>query len=329
MLKSLLVMPNLWVISMKKIDMTLGSPDLHAEVWDNTALPRPKLRGLGDGMPYIKTGSLKNLPGHIIDAHLFDGNVSNLTDKTRIVLGAGATQLLMATLQYFNKEGLRLPRPSWFRIDDMAKMRNCRLNTGPHALFSLVTCPNNPDGNVSLSQHPLVVYDAVYNWKHYFYTSTKQPVINLDECVGALFSLSKYTGHAGSRVGWLLTNDEMFADFVENYVEFDSSGVSVDAQWRALDVLPAFIDLSIKEEVRRRLQDRFIQMAYVCHKHNLTLHSTCGMFAWVEGAHALEFFADRGVSVMRGSRFHADDTFCRLNMAVDSSTWENFFNAVA
>lgn len=313
---------------MKKIDLTIGNPDLHAEAWAHApgAISR---RRVDENMGYMKDGMVSGLEGQILDAHFFDGNVANLNHKTHVVLGAGATQLLMGVMQFFkDKGGLRVPRPSWFRIDDMAKMRNCEINTDT-SRFVLATCPNNPDGAIQIAKHRGVVYDAVYNWDHYFYTDVSCPAIDLGQCVAAMFSLSKYTGHAGSRVGWMLTNDKEFADYMRWYVEYDSSGVSVDGQLTAVEAMDQFLELGIKQTIKENLQQRYEQVQEVSDRHKLVLHSKCGMFAWVEGENVEEFFASRGVSVIAGTRFSAAPTFCRLNLACDSTTWEAFLDAMA
>lgn len=67
-------------------------------------------------------------------------------------------------------------------------------------LIELVTSPNNPDGQLkkSVLHGPNVkaIYDRVYYWPHF----TAIDSAPADEEV-MLFSLSKLTGHAGSRFG--------------------------------------------------------------------------------------------------------------------------------
>lgn len=64
--------------------------------------------------------------------------------------------------------------------------------------IEMVTSPNNPDGKI---QRPIVngsghvVYDLAYYWPHY------TPITEAADHDVMLFTLSKSTGHAGTRIG--------------------------------------------------------------------------------------------------------------------------------
>ena len=66
-------------------------------------------------------------------------------------------------------------------------------------MIEFVTAPNNPDGrlNKAVLQGPNVktIYDRAYYWPHF--TPIPAPA---DEDL-MIFTLSKLTGHAGSRFG--------------------------------------------------------------------------------------------------------------------------------
>ncbi|KAH0772956.1 hypothetical protein KY290_010093 [Solanum tuberosum] len=66
-------------------------------------------------------------------------------------------------------------------------------------VIEFVTSPNNPDGNLEspVLNGPNVkhIYDHAYYWSHY--TAIPAPA---DEDL-MIFSMSKLTGHAGSRFG--------------------------------------------------------------------------------------------------------------------------------
>lgn len=66
-------------------------------------------------------------------------------------------------------------------------------------IIEFVTSPNNPDGNLreAVSQGPSVraIYDHAYYWPHF--TAIPAPA-NEDIMI---FTISKLTGHAGSRFG--------------------------------------------------------------------------------------------------------------------------------
>ncbi|KAJ6431122.1 hypothetical protein OIU84_018588 [Salix udensis] len=104
---------------------------------------------------------------------------------------------------------------------------------GPY--IEVVTSPNNPDGAireavVSRGEGKLV-YDLAYYWPQY--TPITQP---LDRDI-MLFTFSKCTGHAGSRIGWALVKDKEVARKMTEYMQISSIGVSKESQIRAAKIL--------------------------------------------------------------------------------------------
>lgn len=66
------------------------------------------------------------------------------------------------------------------------------------AYIELVTSPNNPDGKVQqaiVNGSGPVVHDLAYYWPHY------TPITEPADHDLMLFTLSKSTGHAGTRIG--------------------------------------------------------------------------------------------------------------------------------
>ncbi|KAJ0087044.1 hypothetical protein Patl1_07985 [Pistacia atlantica] len=96
-----------------------------------------------------------------------------------------------------------------------------------------VTAPNNPDGkmNKAVLQGPYAkqIYDHAYYWPHFAAISAPA-----DEDV-MLFTLSKMTGHAGTR--WALIKDEAVYERMINHMTLNTMGVSRDSQLRALKLL--------------------------------------------------------------------------------------------
>lgn len=70
-------------------------------------------------------------------------------------------------------------------------------------VIEFVTSPNNPDGKLNKAvlhgPNASAIYDRVYYWPHF--TAIPNPAD--DDLM--LFSLSKLTGHAGSRFGYVTT----------------------------------------------------------------------------------------------------------------------------
>ncbi|KAI8013847.1 Tryptophan aminotransferase-related protein 4 [Camellia lanceoleosa] len=104
-------------------------------------------------------------------------------------------------------------------------------------MIEFVTSPNNPDGQLKKAvlrgSSVKTIHDYAYYWPHF--TAIPAPA---DEDL-MLFTLSKLTGHAGSRFGWALIKDEEVYERMLKYTDQISIGVSHDTQLIALQLLKA------------------------------------------------------------------------------------------
>ncbi|XP_006390871.2 LOW QUALITY PROTEIN: L-tryptophan--pyruvate aminotransferase 1 [Eutrema salsugineum] len=107
---------------------------------------------------------------------------------------------------------------------------------GPY--IELVTSPNNPDGTIreTVVNRPeddegKVIHDFAYYWPHY------TPITRRQDHDIMLFTFSKITGHAGSRIGWALVKDKEVAKKMVEYIIVNSIGVSKESQIRAAKIL--------------------------------------------------------------------------------------------
>ncbi|KAL6840564.1 hypothetical protein ACP4OV_030374 [Aristida adscensionis] len=112
--------------------------------------------------------------------------------------------------------------------------------------IEFVTSPNNPD---ALLREPVLgdsaaVVDHAYYWPHF--THIPAPA---DEDV-MLFTMSKPSGHAGSRFGWALIRDERVAKRAAEYVGQNIMGASRDTQLRMLRIVKAMLaNLRSEEDI--------------------------------------------------------------------------------
>ncbi|KAL0421413.1 UNVERIFIED_CONTAM: Tryptophan aminotransferase-related protein 2 [Sesamum latifolium] len=109
----------------------------------------------------------------------------------------------------------------------------CFDKEGPY--IEMVTYPNNPDGvirePVINRANGMLIHDLAYYWPQY--TAITSPA---DHDI-ILFTVSKCTGHAGSRIGWALVRDENIARKMVKFIEINTIGVSKEAQLRAANIL--------------------------------------------------------------------------------------------
>nr|AKJ88113.1 TAA-related [Marchantia polymorpha] len=117
-------------------------------------------------------------------------------------------------------------------------------NAGKDAM-EFVTYPNNPDFRTRQptlnGSHAHIIYDFAYYWPH-MSAITRE----FDEDI-MTFTLSKVTGHAGTRIGWGLFKDPSLAALVQMMLVTNSLGVSHDAQARATQLLRAVTSTYLKD----------------------------------------------------------------------------------
>lgn len=106
--------------------------------------------------------------------------------------------------------------------------------------IELVCSPNNPDGfirtNVLSSATGKAIHDLAYYWPQY------TPITSKADHDLMLFTVSKSTGHAGTRLGWALVKDRSVAKRMTKFIELNTIGVSKDSQVRAAKILRVISD---------------------------------------------------------------------------------------
>ncbi|KAL4354693.1 hypothetical protein GQ457_06G006660 [Hibiscus cannabinus] len=210
-------------------------------------------------------GSLvsKELDAQIRRLHAAVGNA--VTDGRFIVFGGGATQLLHAAVHALSATNHPLSpsrvvastpyypvyreQTEFFNSQDYKFEGDTSLyNNGRFSLgnfVELVTSPNNPDGKLkkAVLQGPSVktIHDLAYYWPHY--TPVPAPA---DEDL-MIFTLSKLTGHGGSRFGWAIIKDEAVYQRMLTYMTLSTYGVPRETQLRVLKLLKVAIENEGKE----------------------------------------------------------------------------------
>lgn len=321
-------------------DLLIGAPDLFKEylqsspgLFESGASKSIKMHEL---MPYNKTGILPELELQIRRLHeKYHPNI--IMPGSKIVVSNGATHMLMALLALAadTYSSVYVPKPYWFRIPDMAKMQHANITDQiqTESQVQLITYPNNPDGKIlgNFGSWPNVWYDAVYHWPWYFKNQSdweKNPLPPIPEI--AIFSLSKCTGHCGSRIGWAVINsDHHLANYLNSYVEYDTSGVSVEAQARAATVLEVFMEKDIGSEYKKLLDARKDELSGVLkkfadisgiefNKENFSIDN--GMFGWINDKH--NSFLHSEINFMDGRKCGAGEKgFLRINLCASSENW--------
>ncbi|MQL75567.1 hypothetical protein Taro_007952 [Colocasia esculenta] len=302
-----------------------------------------------DGRPYMT----RELERHIRILHRLVGNAA--TDGKYMVFGGGSTQLLNAALHALAPDNSSTPAsvvstipyyPAYRTQTQFWKSKVFEwkgatsdwvnsTEASTKDFIEFVTSPNNPDGRW---QDPVlggaaVIQDRAYYWPHY--AAIKTPV---DDDV-MLFTISKVTGHAGSRFGWALIKDETVYNRTQEYMDLNSLGISRETQLRALKLIKVMISkIKVRGDIFRSgyalTRDRWAKLsAVVSSSDRFSLQNLspeyCNYFrtsrdpspayAWLKCERA----ADRdcyavvtagGIIPRRGTLFGADSSYVRLSL---------------
>ncbi|KAJ6352545.1 hypothetical protein OIU76_001724 [Salix suchowensis] len=198
----------------------------------------------------------EELEKHIRKVHSIVGNAC--TDKRYIVFGVGSTQLLNAAVHALSPDNSSSPArvvasipfyPVYELQTDIFRSVNFNFqgdtslwknnSDAGTEIIEFVTSPNNPDGQLNKAvlhgSNVKTIHDHAYYWPHF--TAIPAPA-NGDVMI---FTLSKLTGHAGSRFGWAIVKDEAIYQRMSTYLALNTMGVSRDSQLRSLKLLKAVL----------------------------------------------------------------------------------------
>ncbi|GMY29498.1 tryptophan aminotransferase-related protein 4-like [Fagus crenata] len=248
------------------VDADSGDPTFLEPFWEQHAASSAIVVAGWHRMSYeFNDGSLisEELKTHIRQVHALVGNA--VTDGRFIIFGAGATQLLNAAVHALSPKGAASPAkvvastpyyPVYKEQTEFLKSEDYEfsgdtllwkmsgLDSSSHSqsqnIVEFVTSPNNPDGELkkAVVGGPFVktIHDLAYYWPHF--TAIPAPA---DEDL-MIFTLSKLSGHAGSRFGWAIIKDEVVYQRMLTYMSLSTYGVSRETQLRVLKLLKVVIE---------------------------------------------------------------------------------------
>ncbi|KAL0298040.1 UNVERIFIED_CONTAM: Tryptophan aminotransferase-related protein 4, partial [Sesamum angustifolium] len=265
-----------------------------------------------------------------------------VTDGRNIVFGAGATQLLNAAI-YALSMNMSSPRSrcrkaflsEFFEAKqfqfhgDASLLRNGTSKTTENVI-EFVASPNNPDGNLkkAVLEGPSVktIHDYAYYWPHY--TAIPAPA---DEDL-MIFTMSKLTGHAGSRF-----RDKNVYENMLQYKSLADSGTSKDTQLRALKLIKVVLEnggRGIYNFAYKTMRGRWTKLNHVLSlskrfklqeipssfcNYSRTVRGASPAYAWLkcereEDSNCSAVLRAAKIIGREGSLFESDDRYVRLSL---------------
>ncbi|CAJ1953202.1 unnamed protein product [Sphenostylis stenocarpa] len=289
-----------------------------------------------------------------------------ITEGKHIVFGSGSTQLLNAAVyalspnhsspakvvatapyypvyrtqtQFFNSRDFSYEgdTSSWINKTD-----------SNYTFIEFVTSPNNPDGKLTKEvlegDNVKSINDRAYYWPHY----TPIPSPADDDLM--IFTISKLTGHAGSRFGWAIIKDEAVYEKMLTYLEMNTMGVSREAQLRALKLLDVVLHGDDEKEIFQfaysTMTNRWKRLKETISKSKrFSLQKLspqyCTFFkrerdlspayAWLkcereEDKNCYEILEAAGINGRQGSVYSADNHYVRLSLIRSQDDFDILIN---
>ena len=344
------------------LDLRLGNPTLlqenYAKFFKPVILPKKYDKA------YRPPGPTTELAERILALHKHYDNYP-VTKKTRVVLGAGSSQVLQAAMHVMAaKEGrpIRLQKPYWARFNDLALTAGAslyshdKLKAEKESIY-LITRPNNPDG----SNEPFkeltdnadpdsgFIFDLNYHWPHYYH-GIYAPLRESRYKTGRLmcqmtasresvyvFGLSKLVGLSSTRIGWALTENNRLADDLNHYIEVTSGGVSVEAQAVASGVIRQISKTDFVEKMGAKMTGRFKEIGRRFHQiykpyfRNIKAnHYLSGMFfVFRLDDRSKDFFTERKILGAPGEAFGLPANSIRINAACSEKEFKEFLKRIS
>lgn len=298
---------------MNILELSWGNPDFLAPYWAHVDLSVPT-----DLPTNYHMDALPELKRLICELHEKVGNAE--TKGYHLVVGNGATQILTG-LMHVLKKPINAPSPYFLRFPMMANLVHREFKKCPEG-YTIITNPNNPDGKITLDKPKKAIYDLCYNWPQYTPTMLKY---NEDIMV---FSLAKATGHASTRIGWALIKNEALAKKVKDFIEYNTAGVSIEAQTKAINVIRYTLNTTDTcfEEGKKILTRRHQQLTKLKLPFKKLSHN--GMFLWLEMGDPETFFCDKLITYVDGEMMGDYFNHARINIGCSEKNFEEFVKRI-
>lgn len=317
---------------MSQLDLRLGNPDFLRPYWrdlarwessGHTTIP-PDV-----GISYEKDSGNPALRREILRIHSLVGNVS--PDGCSLIVGQGATQLIVAALRSLPGTQVGLQAPYYFMFPDLIRSTGKEISPTPD--IDIVVDPSNPlNVRASGAMAPVQIHDLSYNWPTYGQVFKAQSDI-------MICSMAKATGHCASRIGWAFVRDPAVAQKMLWQIELSTGGVAYEAQMRAAKLLSDQAETIENGEVsvfrfgNSELEERW-SILIAKNTSNLAPINYSGMFAWCtypdrgQGA-AAAFSDDFNALTVPGPRCGGDAGHLRINMGCSRDLFDELIRRIS
>ncbi|PAN32467.1 hypothetical protein PAHAL_5G488800 [Panicum hallii] len=356
------------------INLDHGDPTMFEEFWRGTGAAAEIVIPGWQTMSYFSdVGNVcwflePGLDHEVRRLHRLVGNAA--VDGYHVLVGTGSTQLFMAALYALSPPAgapmsvvstapyySSYPAVTDFLQSGLFRWAGDASSFEGDTYIELVCSPNNPDGTIReavlSSESGVAVHDLAYNWPQY------TPITRRADHDIMLFTVSKSTGHAGTRIGWALVKDRDVAKKMTKFIELNTIGVSKDSQLRAAKVLRAVSDAyelpgageehRLFDYGRRKMAERWSMLREAAAASGIfslpdetsgycnftkDMASTNPAFAWLrcdreDVEDCASFLRGHKILTRSGSQFGADPRYVRVSMLDRDDAYDIFVKRLA
>jgi L-tryptophan--pyruvate aminotransferase len=316
---------------MDDLDLRIGNPEFLGPYWNTRKLAPVFVNSNSTTMSYQDSSGDGMLKFHIKTLHKAVGNADTL--GRHIIVGGGATQVLAAALYAAKADSrsLYIEPPYYFRFPMIAETAGFSLlKSRPigRGFAEIITAPSNPMNTLPTrkSTAQFKVYDLCYNWAQYGIPTMRNEDI-------MIYSLSKATGHASSRIGWAIVKNFGIAKAMTDYMEFSSGGVSAESQSAATSVISNQLGLFNQGKAAetvfaagKTILDKRWEVLSGLKSERFKIHNSSGMFAWMtygNGIAVNDLYRETGIRATPGDGCGGTPNQVRLNVGcTDEKYWK-------
>lgn len=261
-----------------------------------------------------------------------------------VIITNGAKQALGATLYALKRLGKKkvgMRTPYWALLPPLIHMHGLQMRDSfDEADANLLVMPNNPDGFVmspediktfteECNERKLpIIHDAAY-YTHIYLPDDSYPLDPIGDV--QIFSISKMLGLSGLRLGYVVCHNRLYHQYIQEYMEAMTVGVSNLSQAFLYDLLMTMND---NPELSEEFERKSHQMIKKCkllikqvHPDVLACASAdkvSGMFGWFKPGPKADF-AKAKVHIIEGSPFGMSGMI-RMNLALHPDKMEEVVN---
>jgi L-tryptophan--pyruvate aminotransferase len=297
---------------------------------------------------YQTNAGIKKLKDSIKELHEYENNIhESVINLHELVIGNGATQVLQAAIYATTKSTDKVyAKPPYYpRFPSIVQLcgTGAKFTSNPEEVnVEIITIPNNPDSkdHGRQTKADITILDASYNWDIY---TMESYILNADIII---FSLAKALGAASTRIGWAFVRDLNIANKMREFIEIQSSDVSLAAQAEANYIIRGHLQSLNKygrscnyydypyaksrscyyiESWQNELNYSHLKFTNLFeHETNnaplkVKIESDGGMFLWAkfedEQVDAEKFFLDKlNIKCFGGERFGVSKNYFRFNL---------------